>query len=80
MYNTYKYTSIHINTDHHMQYKPVHTICIIHADTVILICTFQYRPIPINMYNTYHVYNTNKYIQIHTNHSTQYINTYQYKQ
>ena len=27
--------------------------------------TYQYRPIPINMYNTYHVYNTYKYISIH---------------
>ena len=34
---------------------------------LIHICTFQYIPIPVNMYNLYLVYNVYKYIQICTN-------------
>ena len=38
-------------------------------------CTSQCKPIPINTYKTYHMYNTSKYLQIPTNtdHCIQYI-------
>ena len=66
----------HINTDHHTQYKPIcmntYYTCLY---TVIHICTFQYRQIPINTYNTYSMYNTYKYIliPINTDHYIKYL-------
>ena len=67
--NMYKYRPLRFI------YNTCQYIWILWEYLLIHICTFQYRPIPINAYNTYHMYNTNKYIQICPNidHYIQYI-------
>ena len=64
-----------IQTYHTYQYKQYMQI---HIDT------YQNWPIPLNKYNTSHIYNTYKYISIHANTCTYqmsvHTNTYQYLQ
>ena len=84
---------MHMNT-HHVQYIQIHTntdiscntyqnrlIYVIHFNTHIIVCKFQYTQIPINIYNTYYMYSTyanTKYIPILiiTNNTYQTIPTY----